>query len=389
MRLALVPVLGSTVSVILCSATSQAQVLPDLTDRAEYPEGLGLVSSVRELGDGRILVADPLGQVLLRIDIGSGAVDTIGGVGSGPREYRQPDRVIALPGDSTLLVDLGNGRLTVVAPDGRFGNTMPIVTSDPNGRVSTILPRFADGTGALFYEPMVGVPGSPLRDSVPVFRLERASERRSTVAMLEVRRPSPESARRGAAVATIVRPIPFSARDDWAVGPDGSVVVVRAEDYHVEWIRPNGSEIVGDPVPYSPIRVGPDEKEAWLQAEATGGFNFNWNNNNGRTDVRFSRGRSGDRSVDPSVFDWPAVLPPFVAGRTRVSPRGEAWVERSVAGGAAPVADLFDSRARWLGSITLPSGRHVVGFGSGTVYLARTDDVGLTWLERFRLAYPD
>jgi hypothetical protein len=371
-------------------ASSRAQALPDLTERTEYPESLALVNSVRELQDGRILVADPLGQVVLRIDMTRGVADTLGRVGAGPREYRQPDRVIALPGDSTLLVDLGNGRLAVVAPDGQFGNTMPIVTSAPTagGGVSTLLPRFADYSGALYYEPLVGVPGSTSGDSVPLFRFARASGRRTSVAMLKVRDSSRENASRGGGVATIIRPVPLSPTDDWAVGWDGAVVVVRSGDYHVEWIRQDGSVLVGAPVPYTAVRVGRDEKEAWIQNEAVGGLNFNFNNNNGRTDVRFSRGRSGGRSADPSSFDWPAVMPPFVAGRTLVSPRGQAWVERSVAADAAPVVDLFDTQARWLGSITLPPGRHVVGFGPGTVYLVRKDDLGLTWIERFRVTYP-
>jgi hypothetical protein len=89
---------------------------------ATFPEGFSRLSGMRELADGRVMVADGLGQVLVIADLASGAADTIGAEGQGPDEYREPDGLFVLPGDSTLLVDLGNGRLTAIAPDGSFGS---------------------------------------------------------------------------------------------------------------------------------------------------------------------------------------------------------------------------------------------------------------------------
>ena len=73
---------------------------------ASFPEPFSFVNSVREMADGTIMAADPLGQVLLRMDLSAGTADTLGRVGEGPQEYQQPDQVFPLPGDSTLLVDL-------------------------------------------------------------------------------------------------------------------------------------------------------------------------------------------------------------------------------------------------------------------------------------------
>ena len=92
-----------------------------------------MVQTVRELPDGRVLVADPLGQVLVAIDMGAGTADTIGRRGAGPGEYDQPDAVSPLSGDSTLLVDLGNGRRSILGPDLLQGATIPLAFGYPPG----------------------------------------------------------------------------------------------------------------------------------------------------------------------------------------------------------------------------------------------------------------
>jgi hypothetical protein len=49
------------------------------------------------------------------------------------------------------------------------------------------------------------------------------------------------------------------------------------------------------------------------------------------------------------------------------------------------VIDVFDGSAKKTGEVLLPVGCRVVGFGRGTVYLARTDQDDLQWLERYRI----
>jgi len=61
--------------------------------------------------------------------------------------------------------------------------------------------------------------------------------------------------------------------------------------------------------------------------------------------------------------------------------------------GRAPRYEVFDDAGLRLGFVELPPGGRVVGFGThpeteGMVYLARVDEVGLIWLERYRLLGP-
>ena len=54
--------------------------------------------------------------------------------------------------------------------------------------------------------------------------------------------------------------------------------------------------------------------------------------------------------------------------------------------------DVFGPDGVLKGSIVLPRGRRVIGFGEGpsgadTAYLVRTDEFDLQWLERYRVVW--
>jgi hypothetical protein len=330
------------------------------------------------------MIADPLGQVLIIADMGAGTADTLGGVGQGPAEYRQPDGLFALPGDSTLLVDLGNGRLTVLAPDGSFGSTMPIAQGEPGagGGLLIVLPRGVDEQGRLYFQPFGGRSGAGLPDSAAVLRLDRASGAVDTVTMVKL----PEMKRSvsgGAGDQNVnITPVPLSPQDAWAVAPDGRVAVARSGDYHLEWILPDGSVVRGAPIAYRPVKIERADKEEW--AENLGnGLRIAVMVSNGERRVSFGRGGSGG-APDLDKFDWPDTKPAFVSNGVWVAPEGDAWVERHVPAGSPARFDIFGSDGRLEGTLILPAGRKLVGIGQGAVYAVRTDDLGMQWLERYR-----
>jgi hypothetical protein len=61
------------------------------------------------------------------------------------------------------------------------------------------------------------------------------------------------------------------------------------------------------------------------------------------------------------------------------------WVERYVPAENEPVYDVFDELGALVKRIVLPEARSVVGFGQDCVYLARTDEFDLQWLEKYEL----
>jgi len=105
----------------------------------------------------------------------------------------------------------------------------------------------------------------------------------------------------------------------------------------------------------------------------------------GTRSMSLSRGGGRGPGPEQPAADWPDVAPAFRYGRAIVSPAGDLWVERYVPVGQQPVIDVFDGSGKKTGEVQLPAGCRVVGFGRGTVYLARTDQDDLQWLERYRI----
>jgi len=349
---------------------------------ATYPEPFSYLSRVRELPDGRLLAADPLGQVLLRLDLESGTADTLGGQGAGPEEYQGPDQVLPLPGDSTLLVDLGNARLTVVDPKGSFVDWIPMVRPREDGTARTILPRFTDNAGRLYLPGVSNLEGSP-PDSSSISRFHRGENTETVLARAwhPERTPFDPSAK-----PPMLRPM-----DDWAVGPDGSVVVVRANGYSVDWFGPDGGMVRGPPNTVEAFPVGQPEKEAEMDELASAAIFTSVVRGDGGTESRqMVRGLPPGGGPGMDDFEWPETLPVFRPMGTLVSPRGEVWVQRIMPQTMAPRYDVFDRDGLRLGSVDLPRGSRIIGFGSrpGTqdrVYLTQTDDVGLIRLGSYRL----
>ncbi len=365
---------------LLHPESSMAQEQRRLQLDAAFPEPFGLVGGIRPLANGQVMVADPLGQILAVVDQNFRALDTLGGVGQGPQEYRQPDAIFPLPGDSTLLVDLGNSRLVEVASDGTFGRTSSLARQGSTGQLTIVIPRFVDGTGNYYYEPEA-ITAGPVGDSALVMRFPRDEARGELVCAIRLADAS-DQRKRG---SMMLGRRPLGARDDWAVAEDGSVAVVRAEGYQVEWIAPEGTRVIGPPNPVRPARIGRAEQEQWFSEFLTGEIAVGIRRSaDGSRHVSFRRGSSSRPPADLNAYDWPDRLPPFRAKRTRVSPVGEVWVERYLPVGSPPLVDIFDRAGEKVAEIELPVRRRLAGFGTGLVYLVRTDDDGLEWLERYR-----
>jgi len=348
---------------------------------ATYPEPFSYLSGVRELADGRILAADPMSQVLLRLNLDAGTADTIGRHGKGPQEYEGPDQVFPLPGDSTLLVDLGNGRLIVVDPEGRFVEWTPMTTATDDGLGRTVHPNFADAAGNLYDGGPYSPEGPP--DTTALHKIVRATGEETRIAAAwhtAYVRPQ-----RGAK-RPMLRP-----HDDWAVGSDGRVAVIRANGYSVDWYFPDGRVVKGPTNEAEAYPMGLPEKEAALEhANANGISSFAQYSEAGMQNLRMSRGFPAGTFPGIDGLAWPENLPVFHVGETLVSPRGEAWVHRMMPAGGPGRIEVFDERAIRVGLIELPPQSKVIGFAAGgepgsEVYVARTDDVGLIWLERFRI----
>ena len=360
--------------------------------QAALEREFAVIQTVRELPDGRVLVADPLGQTLVVVDMDAGTTTTVGRVGEGPEEYRQPDAVWPLPGGRSLLVDLGNGRLTEMGADLSFGETRPYMLGsfELGSPIMLAIPQGVDGGGGVYFQGFGMSAGGDVADSSQVLRYDLETEAVDTLVSVKLtdrtRRTSGGANNQNVSIS----PIPLSHADSWGVATDGQVVVARSVagsgEFRVEWFAPDGAVTRGPAYAYSPVDIGRAEMEEWRdsRAESGGGMTIQVEAVNGTMNMRAGRGGApGNDDLDG--YDWPDSKPAFFQGRIPVDPMGRAWLRRHTAAGDAPVYDLFDAAGARAATIELPMKRRVVAFGDGVVYAVRMDEFDLQYLERYGL----
>lgn len=374
---------------------------------SEFGEPFTSISGIRELKDGRVLVADARDKTLQIIDLRSGAASAVGREGSGPGEYALPMRLIPLQGDSTAVFDAGNQRYLTIHPDGKTGRDFRLeAAATPGGdggrggrggrgmMVSLSVPRGFDAKGNIYYEGMpfaMNADGEMMSaDTVPVLRFDRALRRIDTVAYRAVAKSNAQvSGGRGNMNIRIGGGNPLAAADDWAVFPDGRVAVVRAADYHLDVFSAANRKVSGAPVPYEKIRVDGAVKKMVEDQRVRNSRNavrmvVNAGDGGTQRSTEMGGARAGDL---PPLTDWPDVMPPFQANAAFARPNGEVWVLRTrKPGDDIPTYDVFDAAGRVIGKVALPKDHRLIGFGQGTVYLIRSDADDLQYLQRYRLA---
>ncbi len=248
----------------------------------EYAEPFSQLTSLRELRDGRIVVADMRDKTLQAVDLAAKRATPIGRSGAGPGEWLLPAKVFPYPGDSTLVFDIGNTRYLMVAPDAK-----PMSRVQPDGgragrrragrsparrrggarRSWTLtVPRTVDARGriysqgaAIVFDRDKGTITSA--DSAPILRYDLASRKTDTVAFVNLAKNNVSGTARSTARGDeqnvrIGGAPPFAPADDWTVLADGRIAIARVADYHLEIVQPGARRITGQPVRYVPVRVG-------------------------------------------------------------------------------------------------------------------------------------
>lgn len=325
-----------------------------------------LVSAVRELAHGRLLVVDWSERKLLVADWTKAVVAPVGRNGSGPGEYLQPSTLIALGGDSTLLPDARNGRWlllsgsTIVAT---VGPGTPAIVSGAR------VPLGADLQGRVLFTKAIesGSRASdalPRRDSVLLLRVRRVSGQTDTVEKLRARPATIRvegPADRPTRVSVVTNPL--ATGELAALFPDGWIAIARLEPYRVDWVAPDGKRILGAPLPFERVRVNEREQRFVAERQAI---------------------RSGREPRDLTSFPgWPEIVPPFVAEALLTGHDGRLWIRRQgTAANPDPPYDVVDRRGALVARVTVGKDVQVVGFGRGVVYTVASDDNGIQHLQR-------
>lgn len=121
---------------------------PDLTIGGADAEGefaLFQVASTFRLADDRIVVADGGSKMLKFFDSTGELVGTAGGPGEGPGEFRRLENLSLLQGDTLVVWDLWQARVTTFAPNGQATRSTRIGTTS-GSPAGNIIGVFDDGS---------------------------------------------------------------------------------------------------------------------------------------------------------------------------------------------------------------------------------------------------
>ncbi len=370
---------------LMCPRRGAAQDLTLAKPAARLGHQFSTIGGVRELADGRVLVADGIDNVVLRVDLATQKIDTIGRAGQGPGEYKSPDGLFPLPNWGSLVVDLGNARLSIFDAAGKYRESIPIAQGQPGqGGFALVFPRAVDAQGRIYYQPMGA---GPQADSGVVVRWDRASGRFDSVARVKLPPMITKESGGPNNRNTRQRPAPYPAQDAWGVAPDGRVALVRSPVYRVDWVPPSAPSIIGKAIVAPPVPIRDAEKKEYLADAAANGLSVAMENNNGQVTMRMSRGRmdNGPRDEpDLTGNEWPASKP-TATGLVVAGPDGRLWVERSVAAGAPRTYDVFGPAGSVVGQVRLAAGRRLVAVGARGAYVRHIDGDGINYLERYDL----
>lgn len=386
----------------IAPAAVAAQAVPARTltkPDAEWAEPFSQITGIRELKSGSVIVGDSRDKVIQLIDF-KGAAKKIGREGSGPGEYGLPMAIYAAPGDSTWVFDVLNSRYLVIDPAGKAVSTFTMadvgapvapIRSGGGGRAGGFSFGFAQGIDAMgrlyFRAPSVSFgPGGPARsDTTPIVRWDRRTKATDTVGVLVNPQSSAPPVRvpggGGAGGATISVRIgsstPFGSSDTYVVTARGDVAVVRAADYHVDWIV-NGRTVSRAPIAYEKVKITDADKLAYIESRKNSTATMVVNDGSGAKVQNMPA--SALSGPDAPVF--PEFKGPFI--NATAGPNGQVWVQRHVASGVPPTYDVIDQSGKVVSRVVLPKQTRLLGFGTGTVYLARIDDDDLQYVQRYR-----
>lgn len=399
-------------------------------------ETFGNVTGIRPLSNGSVLVNDVAGRRVLLFnpqlsaftvvaDSTSATANAYGGRFGGLAGYK---------GDSSIFVDPSSLSMLVIDPAGKVARVISVpraqdanMLASPNGNpvlapngklIYRAQPNFQT-TRTVTAGGAAGGPGAflppEIPDSAPVLRIDLATRVVDTLGYIKtpkIKMDVQHDDNGNVRMSSQINPLPTV--DDWAMTSDGAVAFVRGHDYHVDWINPDGSKASSPKVPFDWQRMTEEDKVAFIDslkaarakqganaptaatpggaAPGAGGggpqvFVFGNAGPGGPGGGGGAPPRGGLPQVQQNFIpasDLPDYKPPFFAGSTRADTEGNLWVRTiptsAIPGG--PVYDVLNRKGEIVERVQIPTGRTIVGFGSGgAVYLVNRDGTTAT-LER-------
>jgi hypothetical protein len=419
MRIArsLLTILGAT-PVIATTSSAQKPPPVHLIDRpiATSKHDFKGLSAIRQLPNGTVLLNDAARRQLLLLDSSLNVLSVVADSTPGSTNSYGPSQggILTYPGDSTLFVLPRVPSMYMIDPSGKVVRVMAVPRPQEAASMSSSFNGVPgiDAKGRWVYRgqtpplnrPTV-VPGGPPEimsgvDSAPIVRVDLATHTLDTVAMFKILKLKGKTyPRDGGRTLTMLESDPVPMVDDWAVLSDGSVAIVRGQDYHVDFINQNGSSTRGPKMAYAWEPLNDDAKLALIDSmKKVDAEHRNAapppTNVSSTGSGRAGGGNSGGVSAGPppadlpptefpAAADLPDYRPPFTINSAKPDADGHLWIRTTHReASAGSVYDVVSREGKVIDRVQLQPGRSILGFGKGgIVYVSGRDDSG-SWVEK-------
>jgi hypothetical protein len=413
---------------------------------AASAESFGDLVAVRHL-EGGVLVNDVRGRRVVLLDERLGSPTVIADSTPATATAYAGRMAVLLPyrGDSSLFVDAATMSMLLIDERGRLtSRVMSIPRSQDAGFISGLaggaafdhewrlvyraqpMPRMRppqrSANGTMIFQP------PELPDSLPVLRVDLATRAVDTVGFVKVPRPrmDVQQSEGRMTMRAVMNPLPIV--DEFAVLSDGSVAFVRGRDYHVDFVRPDGSRSSAPKVPFEWQRLSDEDKVAFLDSVrvarermanapgvaipgagaggqaiiggaalggAAGAQTIVIGGPGGPGGAAPGGGGAGGPGAAAggaatvafvTADELPDYKPAFFSGFVRADADGRLWVRtiptKPIAGGI--VYDVINGNGELIDRVQAPADRTIVGFGAGDVVYLRVAATGKLERATFR-----
>jgi hypothetical protein len=405
---------------VLVAAPALAQTTPATQKIPVRPLGPIVATSTESIGDGAIVRGLPNGRVLVNAGIRQKvfsfdstlknfvvAMDS--GVGLGTMPIRASALIPYTP-DSTILVDFGSSSLLVLDPMGATARVM--AAPRPQDLIAMSTPaQFGratfDAKGRLFYRAYIQKPMAPTMtadggaevkpqpitaDSSPIVRGDLDSRKIDTLAWVSAPsqgRMSMSQKPNGGAMVIKLELNPFQRSDEWALLTDGTIAIVRAHDYHIDWIDADGSRRTSPKMPFDWKRYTDDEKQHYADSIKV------LVDSALKVQLAAVANQPGAPKLEAMAqivpaSEWPDYYSPVKGGSVLADLDNHVWILPTTSTEASKgfTYDVVNRDGDIIERVQLPLGRVITGFGPhGMVYLAHTDGK-MVFLERALIRLP-
>jgi hypothetical protein len=322
------------------------------------------IVGIRELRDGRVLVADAGEKLLRLVDFAKNTAVQVGRAGRGPGEYATVSPLYPIGPDSTLMPDAGNGRWLVMHNE-QIVRAIPPDNPAVRARgafkgidrqlraLATTTPQIRDGTQK-----------QGKGDSIPILLIAVASGDVDTVAKLQMAAliMQADLDKSGKITSMNIRVPPLSVGEEALLLPDSWIAIARLDPYRVDWRTPDRRWIRGAALPFLAKPVDARERKAFLERRADA---------------------SGRSPAAPPDDSWPESIPPFQPWPLLMLPNGNVLILRTpTADHPGHRYDQIDRQGRLVAWLELPATQRIGGIGVQSAYVVVTDDDGIQHLQR-------